>query len=198
MSERITVVGVGADGWDGLTKNAQEAIAAADVLLGSKRQLDLVPDSSAERVAWPSPLVPALPGLLDEHRGRRIVVLASGDPTYHGIGTTLVRLLGAGAVHVVPHPSSVSLACARLGWAQDQVATVSLVGRPIDFLHPHLQPGRRIVALGTETRTREVARLLTDRGYGESELTVLEQLGSDHERVTTSPASGDDDDPDQI
>ncbi len=198
MSERITVVGIGADGWDGLTKHAQGAIAAADVLLGSKRQLDLTPDSSAERVAWPSPLVAALPGLLDEYRGHRIVVLASGDPTYHGIGTTLVRLLGADAVHVIPHPSSVSLSCARLGWAQDQVAAVSLVGRPVELLHPHLQPGRRIVALGTETRAREVARLLTDRGYGESALTVLEQLGSGHERVTTSPASGYDDDPDPL
>ncbi|HYU86859.1 MAG TPA: SAM-dependent methyltransferase, partial [Kribbellaceae bacterium] len=99
MSDRVTVVGIGADGWDGLTGPARDAVAAAEVLMGSTRQLDLVPDATAaERVAWPSPLLPALPGLLASYEGRRVCVLASGDPTYHGIGTTLVRLLGAGRV----------------------------------------------------------------------------------------------------
>jgi precorrin-6Y C5,15-methyltransferase (decarboxylating) len=189
VSERITVVGIGADGWDGLTQQAQDAIRAAEVLLGSKRQLDLVPDSPAERVPWPSPLLPALPDLIDTERPT--VVLASGDPTFHGIGTTLTRLFGA--VHVLPHSSSVSLACARLGWAQDQVAVVSLVGRPVELLHPHVQPNRHILVLGTETRVGEVAALLTDRGYGGSALTVLERLGAVDERVR--PYDGTEPDP---
>src|SRR3979411_1372279 len=97
-------VGIGADGWDGLAAVAREAIESAEVLMGSVRQLALVPEGHAEQIAWPSPLSESLPGLLATHKDRRICVLASGDPTFHGIGTTLIRLLGAGAVRVIPHP----------------------------------------------------------------------------------------------
>ncbi|MFF1821935.1 precorrin-6y C5,15-methyltransferase (decarboxylating) subunit CbiE [Kribbella sp. NPDC058245] len=190
MVAEVVVVGVGADGWAGLSPAAQEAIAKADVLMGSARQLGLVPDGTAERRAWPSPLSEALPGLLAEYRGRRVCVLASGDPTFHGIGTTLVRLLGANAVRVIPHPSSVSLACARLGWAQEQVQVVSLVGHPTELVHPQVQPGRRLVILSWGARTPgEVAALLVARGYGASEFTVLEQLGGPGERVTGTTAA---------
>src|SRR5690349_21601050 len=97
-AEPVTVVGVGAGGWEALSPEARTALGSAEVLLGSARQLGLIPDAfpgSAVRVARPSPLSEALPRLLGEYRDRRIAVLASGDPTFHGIGTTLVRLLGA-------------------------------------------------------------------------------------------------------
>ena len=184
MSERIAVVGIGADGWQGLSAVARERIEAAEVLMGSVRQLELVP-TEAEQVVWPSPLVPALPELLARHRGRRICVLASGDPSYHGIATTLIRLLGADRVDVVPHLSSVSLACARLGWAADQVAVVNLVGRPVELLHRELQPGRRVLLLGPPAPA-EIAKLLTGRGFSASTMTVLEQLGGPAERVRTA------------
>ncbi len=190
-AEDVTVVGIGADGWDGLSPAARGAVSAADVLMGSTRQLALVPAGvAAERIAWPSPLSEALPGLLDEHRGRRVCVLASGDPTFHGIGTTLTRLLGADAVRVIPQPSSVSLACARLGWPQDQVQVVSLVGHPVELMHPHVQPGRRLLVLSWGAHTpAEVAGLLAARGYGASSVTVLEQLGGPSERVRTARAA---------
>ncbi|MET0415180.1 MAG: precorrin-6y C5,15-methyltransferase (decarboxylating) subunit CbiE [Actinoplanes sp.] len=113
----VTVVGIGAGGWDDLGGTPQRALAAAPVIFGSARQLDLLPpEVTGERIAWPTPLLPALPGLLDAHRRPGRCVLASGDPMFHGIGATLVRLLGASRVRVLPHPSSVSLAAARLGW----------------------------------------------------------------------------------
>ncbi|TCC46394.1 precorrin-6y C5,15-methyltransferase (decarboxylating) subunit CbiE [Kribbella capetownensis] len=189
-AEVVTVVGVGADGWEGLSPAAQSAVLAAEVLMGSARQLALVPSVEAERVKWPSPLSEALPGLLSQYAGRAVCVLASGDPTFHGIGTTLTRLLGADAVRVIPHPSSVSLACARLGWPQDQVQMVSLVGHPTERVHPHVQPGRRLLVLSWGAHTpAEIAALLVERGYGASELTVLEQLGGPSERVRTATAS---------
>ncbi|KJK38514.1 precorrin-6Y methyltransferase [Lentzea aerocolonigenes] len=166
----VTVVGIGADGWDGLSPAAQNAVRGARVLMGSQRQLDLVP-GDFERVAWPSPLVPALPSLFERYRD--VCVLASGDPMFHGIGTTLVRLLGP-RVTVIPHPSSVSLACARLGWALNEVEVVSLVGRSPDLLRPALTPGRRILVLGGDPAT--VAELA-------GPITVLEQLGGPAERV---------------
>ncbi|ONI72211.1 cobalamin biosynthesis bifunctional protein CbiET [Kribbella sp. ALI-6-A] len=187
--QKLTVVGVGADGWDGLSPVARQAVEDAEVVMGSARQLELVPVTAAEKIAWPSPLSESLPGLLATHGARKICVLASGDPTFHGIGTTLTRLLGADAVHVIPHPSSVSLACARLGWPQDQVEVISLVGHPLELVHPHVQPGRRLVVLSWGSHTPgEVAKLLTERGYGGSEFTVLEQLGSPDETVRTTSA----------
>jgi len=227
-AEPLTVVGIGADGWEGLSQPARQAIESADVLMGSARQLALVPQGEQpggdsgrhergsgrqeresgrqegagqrqERIAWPSPLSESLPGLLAAHRGQRICVLASGDPTFHGIGTTLARLLGAAAVRVIPHPSSVSLACARLGWPQDQVEVISLVGHPLELVHPQIQPGRRLVVLSWGAHTpAEVAAALTQRGYGASEFTVLEQLGSTDERVRTSRADAWNDEVDAL
>ncbi|GAA3040643.1 precorrin-6y C5,15-methyltransferase (decarboxylating) subunit CbiE [Streptosporangium longisporum] len=187
----VTVVGIGADGWAGLPEAARRELHAAEVLMGGARQLALVPESGAERVTWPSPLLPALPGLIASHRGRRICVLASGDPMFHGIGTTLVRLLGADRVRVLPHPSSASLACARLGWALDRVEVVSLVARPAEVLHPAVHDGLRVLVLGADGRTpATVAALLVARGYGASSVTVLERLGAAEERVVTGTAAG--------
>lgn len=186
----VTVVGIGADGWDGLSRNACRAVEDAEVLIGSARQLDLVPPSPAQRVEWPSPLVPALPALFAEHDGRRICVLASGDPMFHGIGVTLVRLLGADRVRVLPQPSSVSLACARLGWALHETPVVSLVTGPREALLPHLAHGRRLLVLSRDADSPTgVAELLRDNGFGESVMTVLEQLGGPLEAAFSARAA---------
>ncbi|HEV7728037.1 MAG TPA: precorrin-6y C5,15-methyltransferase (decarboxylating) subunit CbiE, partial [Modestobacter sp.] len=180
----VTVVGVGADGWDGLSPAARRAVEGAEVLRGSARQLSLVPASvRAERVPWPSPLGPAIRALPGAHPGRRVVVLASGDPMFSGIGTSLVRLLGPAAVEVVPHLSSVTLACSRLGWAVEETTVVSVVGRPVELLVPHVTPGRRLLVLGSDTATPgDVAALLAGSGHGASRVTALAQLGGPDER----------------
>jgi precorrin-6Y C5,15-methyltransferase (decarboxylating) len=181
---RVTVVGIGADGWDGLSPAARRAVEGAEVLRGSARQLSLVPgDVAAERLPWPSPMARALQTLPAAHPGRRAVVLASGDPMFSGIGTSLVRLFGPAAVDVVPHPSSVTLACARLGWAVEETTVVSVVGRPIELLAPHATPGRRLLVLGSDTRSPgAVADRLREWGYGASRLIALAQLGGPDER----------------
>lgn len=176
----IAVVGIGVDGWDGLSPAARAEVESAQVLMGNARQLEMVP-GEFERIAWPSPMLPALPGLFEANRHRRVCVLASGDPLFHGIGSTLIRILGRDRVRVVPHPSSVSLACARLGWAVDDVDVVSMVARPVELLHPVLHPGRRVLVLGSTPSA--VVELLASRGYGSSVVTVLERLGGPGERV---------------
>ncbi|MFC4586074.1 precorrin-6y C5,15-methyltransferase (decarboxylating) subunit CbiE [Sphaerisporangium corydalis] len=189
MSDAVVVVGIGADGWDGLSASARREVAAAEVLMGSARQLALVPDTGAERVAWPSPMLPAVPALLAEHAGRAVCVLASGDPMFHGVGTTLAGLLGAGRVRVLPHPSSVSLACARMGWAVEGTTVVSLVGRPVELLNHAVQPARRVLALSAGADTPgSVADLLVACGYGGSPMTVLQRLGGPAERQVTLTA----------
>ncbi|KAB8187832.1 precorrin-6y C5,15-methyltransferase (decarboxylating) subunit CbiE [Microbispora catharanthi] len=188
----VSVVGIGADGWAGLTDAARAELIAADVAVGSARQLALLPASVApERVPYPSPLVAGLPGLLDTHAGRAVVVLASGDPMFFGVGATLARLLGPERLRVLPHVSSVTLACARLGWPAEGVETVSLVGRPLAALTAALAPGRRVLVLSADAGTpARVAALLTERGYGASRVTVLGDLGAATESRRDGTAAG--------
>ncbi|MEU2298249.1 precorrin-6y C5,15-methyltransferase (decarboxylating) subunit CbiE [Streptomyces antibioticus] len=180
----VTVVGIGADGWDGITDASRAVLREAEVLIGGPRQLDLLPPQCAgERVAWPSPLRPAVAGLLTAHTGRRIAVLASGDPMFYGIGRALVE--EGAAPHVLPHPSSVSYAAARLGWPLEDVEVVTLVGRPTARLAAALHHGRRILVLGADASApAAVAALLRDHGFGPSRMRVLEQLGGPQEHVT--------------
>ncbi|MFD0401034.1 precorrin-6y C5,15-methyltransferase (decarboxylating) subunit CbiE [Kitasatospora sp. NPDC127121] len=189
----ITVVGIGADGWPGLSTAGRAALRAAEVVVGGPRQLDLLPrdEVAAERVPWPSPLRPAVPGLFAAHADRRVAVLASGDPMFYGIGRTLAETVGAGRLRVLPHPSSVSHACARLGWPLESTEVVSLVGRPLDTLALALNPGRRLLVLSADAATpAAVAGLLTTRGYGAARLRVLEQLGGPAERRLDGTADG--------
>ncbi|WP_280697509.1 precorrin-6y C5,15-methyltransferase (decarboxylating) subunit CbiE [Kitasatospora sp. GP82] len=186
----VTVVGIGADGWAGLTDPARTALRSADVVLGGPRQLELLPpEVAAERLPWPSPLRPAVPGLLAAHAGRRLAVLASGDPMFYGIGRALAETAGPDRLRVLPHPSSVSYACARLGWPLEDTEVVSLVGRPLETLNLALHPGRRLLVFSADASTpAAVAALLTEHGYGPSRLRVLEQLGGPQERQSDGRA----------
>lgn len=190
-ADAVTVVGIGADGWHGLSGPARAALRGADVLIGGPRQLDLLPGECAgERVPWPSPLRPAVPGLLAAHAGRAVCVLASGDPMFYGIGRALTETVGAAALRILPYPSSVSYACARLGWPVEDTDVVTLVGRPADRLTAVLHDGRRVLVLSAGAATpAEVAALLRERGYGPSRLRVLEQLGGADERCVEGTAA---------
>ncbi|CAL9405117.1 Precorrin-6Y C(5,15)-methyltransferase [decarboxylating] [Streptomyces sp. enrichment culture] len=192
-SPPVTVVGIGADGWSGIPDASRAVLRDAQVVIGGPRQLDLLPyECGGERIAWPSPLRPAVPGLLAAHAGRRVAVLASGDPMFYGIGRALTEVLGAGAVHVLPHPSSVSYAAARLGWPLEDVEVVTLVGRPADRLAAALHHGRRLLVLSADATTpATVAALLRDRGFGPSRMRVLERLGAPEED-TSEPSTADD------
>jgi precorrin-6Y C5,15-methyltransferase (decarboxylating) len=192
MTSEVAVVGIGADGWAGLPQVAKDELTAADVVLGGPRQLDLVSGQvEAELVAWPSPMLPALPGIFEQLTGRSVCVLASGDPMFFGIGATLARVLGPRRLRVVPGVSSVALACARLGWAVEDVEVVSVVGRPIAAVRRALAPGRRVLVLSAGADTPgEIAALLAADGWGPSELTVCEQLGGPGERLLTGTAAG--------
>ncbi|GAA2418728.1 precorrin-6y C5,15-methyltransferase (decarboxylating) subunit CbiE [Streptomyces mauvecolor] len=187
----VTVIGIGADGWDGLAPASRDALGAAHVVIGGARQLALLPEvCDVERVAWPTPLRPAVPVLLEAHRGRRIAVLASGDPMFYGIGRTLTEVLGV-PPRVLPHPSSLSHACARLGWAVEETEVVTVVGRPLGRIAAALHDRRRLLVLSAGADTpADVAALLRDRGFGPSRMRVLERLGAEDERCVEGVADG--------
>ncbi|WP_426560952.1 precorrin-6y C5,15-methyltransferase (decarboxylating) subunit CbiE [Angustibacter sp. McL0619] len=185
MGQVIDVVGIGSAGWAELGSTARTALSAAAVVLGSERQLALLPgDLRAERVPFPHPLLPGLIELVERHSDRGLVVLASGDPSWHGLATTLGLALGWDAVRIHPAPSSLSLACARLGWPAQDVSTVSLLTGELPTLVAALQPGRRLlVLLPTPADLSAVSDLLRSNGFGASSLTLLADLGGPDESV---------------
>lgn len=182
----IIVVGIGADGMSGLAQASRAELARATVVHGSRRQLDLLDGSlTAVRRAWPTPMLPALRTILDGATGD-VHVVASGDPLLHGVGTSLIRLHGADNVVVLPHVSSVTLACSRVGWAVQDTEIISLVTS-----EPHTavrRGGQAVVLSRDSTSPAALARLLTDTGRGDAEITVLEQLGGPAERRRTATA----------
>ena len=178
----VTVIGVGDDGWAGLTDEARSILRAAPVIAGSARQLALLPDLPGRQIPLPSPLLPQLDELVSANPG--MCLLASGDPMLHGIGATLTRRLGTGKMRVLPAVSCVALACARLGWAEHEVDVVSVVSRRAEVILPAVQPGGRVLALCRDADTpAALAALLADRGWSATQLTVLEHLGGTAERV---------------
>lgn len=187
----IAVIGIGSDGWHGLDPTRRETLMQSQVVLGSARQLGLLPPLVvATRVPWPSPLLPALTELLDAQGSATIAVLASGDPLLSGIGGTLVRLLGADRVRVLPHLSSVTLAAARMGWTAESYAVVSTVARPAELVLRELHRGARIVVLSAGSGTPgDIARLLAENGCGESRMTLFGDLGGPSESRRESAAA---------
>lgn len=175
----IIVVGIGADGMPGLSEASRRELGRATVIYGSKRQLDLLDDTvTAPRQEWPSPMLPALQTLLDRHTDD-IHVVASGDPLLHGIGGTLIRLHGPERITVLPHVSSVTLACARMGWNVHDTEVISLVtARPSSAVR---RGGQAIVLSANRTTPKALALLLNANGCGDSEFCVLERLGGPDE-----------------
>ena len=181
MSPWLTVIGIGEDGFKGLGRNARHAVLRAARIIGGQRQLDLLPVCvRGERQLWPSPF--SLAPLL-ARRGEPVCVLASGDPMFYGVGASLARQVPAEEMLILPAPSSVSLAAARLGWALQDVMTLSVVARPLAALNAHLASGVRLLVLSNDGQSpAAIAALLVESGFGPSRLSVFEHLGGAAER----------------
>ena len=183
------MVGIGENGIAGLGDDAKKAIAEARHVFGGARHLELAGGLIAGTAhPWPSPfsVEPVL-----ARRGEKLCVLASGDPSFFGVGATLARHVPASEMRVLPAPSAFSLAAACLGWALQDTDCVSLHGRPADLVRPCLHPGRRILALTSDgDAPRLVAELLARSGFGASRLVVMEALGGPQERLRATTAEG--------
>jgi precorrin-6Y C5,15-methyltransferase (decarboxylating) len=186
----LSIIGIGEDGVAGLSPVAQRLVSSAELVVGGKRHLDLAGDLiCGRRLAWPSPIAGALPEI-QKHRGKPVVVLASGDPFHYGVGTMLMEAVPAVETLCLPQPSAFSLAAARLGWSLQDVSIVSLHGRAFEAIVRYLQPGARILALAWDGETAgKLARLLGNRGMGASKIVVLENMAGPGERVRATAAS---------
>jgi precorrin-6B C5,15-methyltransferase / cobalt-precorrin-6B C5,C15-methyltransferase len=190
MEKWLSVVGIGEDGLSGLSSVARALVDQATVIVGGARHLSMLPsDDPREKLLWSSPIEASIDEIL-KCQGQAVCVLASGDPLCYGVGVTLLREIAIAHMTIVPSPSAFSLACARLGWALTEVQTLSLCGRDPAVLNASLYPGARLLVLSEGCHTPAlVAKLLTDRGFGKSQMTVLERMGGAQERVIKGIAS---------
>ncbi|MBL8701386.1 MAG: precorrin-6y C5,15-methyltransferase (decarboxylating) subunit CbiE [Alphaproteobacteria bacterium] len=180
MTPWLSIVGLGEDGLAGLAPAARALIDAAETLVGGERHLALVP-STSERLSWKTPLSLTIDDIA-ARRGRRVCVLASGDPMWFGVGVTLARRFAREEMTIVPHLSAFTLAAARLGWPTGDSACLTVHGRSIDQLAPHLAPAARLIVLSEDGDTpRQVAAWLTSRGWGDSRIVVLSRMGGPQE-----------------
>ena len=185
----MTIIGIGADGIAGLSAASQAALDAAEVIMAPPRHLEMIGTVTAETIAWPVPFADGLP-LLTGMRGRRVVVLVSGDPFWYGAGTAISKSLPADEWFALPAPSTFALAASRMGWALQDTLCIGLHAAPFERLRPRLAPGlRAIVLLRDGDAPHALAAYLEAQGFGDSAITVLEALGGPQERATPGTAA---------
>ncbi len=190
MQKWLSVVGIGEDGLAGLSPVARSLIEQAVVIVGGDRHLALLTaDDRREKLVWASPLAATVQEIV-QRRGQAVCVLASGDPLWYGVGVTLLCQIAIAEMTIVPAPSAFSLACARLGWSLTEVETLSLCGRDPGLMQAVLYPGARLLVLSESGKTPAiVADILAQKGFGKSQITVLERMGGPHERIVTGIAA---------
>jgi precorrin-6Y C5,15-methyltransferase (decarboxylating) len=182
MTPWLTIIGVGDDGLDGLRPPARTLVDTAEVLVGGDRHQAMVAATTAERLTWAGGLEAAMDRIA-RWRGRRVVVLATGDPMYYGAGANLTRRFDPAEIIVVPYPGAFSFAAARMVWSLADVETLTVHGRALANLNLAVAPGVRMLVLSWNGDTpAEAAALLTERGFGPSAITVFEHLGGPKER----------------
>ena len=177
----LTIIGIGEDGLAGLSEASRKALDAAETIFGGERHLALAAVTERGR-AWP---VPFDADIVLSCRGRPTVVLASGDPFWHGAGGSLAERLQPGEWIAHSAPSTFSLVAARLGWRLENTVCLGLHAAPFERLVPHLARGARIICLVRDGKAAvDLARWLTEQGWGASALWALSALGGPRESIT--------------
>lgn len=186
----LSIVGIGEDGLGGLSAHARLAIESAEFVFGGVRHLALAADAiRGDARPWPVPFDVEMVDIV-ALRGRKVCVLASGDPFLYGVGVTLLKHVAVEETIAYPAPSAFSLAASRLGWALQTTDCVSLHGRPIDLIRPHLHAGAKLLVLTSDEKTPDLlAALLAEAGFGRSTFILLEALGGPRERSRQATAA---------
>ncbi|QAU50306.1 precorrin-6y C5,15-methyltransferase (decarboxylating) subunit CbiE [Bradyrhizobium guangzhouense] len=176
----LTIIGIGEDGLAGLSEASRKALAGAETVFGGERHLALAGAGGRGR-AWP---VPFDASAVLNCRGRPTAVLASGDPFWYGAGAGLAEKLGSDEWIAHPAPSTFSLAAARLGWRLESIVCLGLHAAPFERLVPHLADGAQIVCLVRDGEAvGDLAKWLSDRGWGASAFWTLAALGGPRESI---------------
>jgi precorrin-6B C5,15-methyltransferase / cobalt-precorrin-6B C5,C15-methyltransferase len=185
MRTWLTIVGIGEDGWEGLGHRARRAIEQADHVIGSKRTLGMLTKVKAIQHEWPQPFS-AVVEQLKPLTHQRTVMLASGDPMNFGVARKVLEFVPKAEMEIIPHFSAFTLAAAQMGWSLPDCDCITIHGRPAANLEPFIAPDARLLVLTEDgSSVAEACRRLVARGFENSEVTVLENLGGPNQKVTS-------------
>ncbi len=177
MNAWITVIGIGEGGLESLSAEARAIVAKAEVLVGGDRHLAMVRDAAATKIAWGKKFKETVASI-EQYRGQKVVVLASGDPMHFGAGRHLFDYFDEREITIVPSPGAFSLAAARMGWSVPDATCLTVHGRPLELVNLYLRPDARLLVLSWDGATPgKLAALLTKKGFGGSTMSVLEHMG---------------------
>ncbi len=185
MTMWLTIVGMGEDGYDGLSAAAKLAVETTSLVIGSERLLGMLPPSKTGRMEWPQPFS-AVVDMIKPLRGRSTVILATGDPMNYGVVRKLLEFIPFEEMRIIPHLSAFSLAAARMGWSLPDCDTLTLHGRDAANIEAFIQPRAKLIVLTADAGTiAEVARRLLARGFEKSIIIVLENMGGEREKKSS-------------
>lgn len=186
----LHVIGLGVAEQAHLDTTARCALRSAELVFGSPRQLDTVqaivePTQRCEVLPKLNMLAERLTQLSRTESGlSSVVILASGDPLFYGIGKWLRQLELACELNFYPAVSSIQAACHRAQWALQDVEVLSLHGRPLAKLRALLRPGHKLAILSDAQSTPAlIAQECVTAGYEYSQLMICETLGYATERL---------------
>lgn len=172
----LTIVGCLPDG--ALAPTAPADALNVEAVFGAERLLEAAGVPAARRQPWPRPFASGIERLI-ARRGLPTTVLASGDPLHHGVAATLLGHLDPHEMTVHPAPSAFTLAAAAMRWPLEDCITLSLHSRPPEAIVGALAPNRRLLVLTRDgDAPAAIAAAIRTAGYGDSSITVLENLGS--------------------
>ena len=183
---KISVVGIGLDGAEGLGKSAKEIVERATILAGSKRHLGYFSNSSAEKIYLTNLKTGIEAIALLDLTKHSVVILASGDPLFFGIGRLLLASFDAEEIQFLPHFSSVQLAFNRLKVPWQDASLISVHGRSTDELIKLIKQGKEKIAVLTDSNNNPgaIARLYLALDLPvEYSFYICENLGDTTEKI---------------
>ncbi|HUY33802.1 MAG TPA: precorrin-6y C5,15-methyltransferase (decarboxylating) subunit CbiE [Pirellulales bacterium] len=179
----VIVVGIGDNGADSLSREALRRVAEAELLVGGERHLAYFSDHPAEKFTIRDNLKELAAKLQAETR--RVVVLASGDPLFHGIAGYLANKIGRDRLEVLANISSMQLAFARIKESWHDAALVSCHAKPIEDAIDVIRDAKKVgIFTDDENTPSRIARELLKAGVGGFRAYVCENLGGGDERLS--------------
>ncbi|ESA38679.1 precorrin-6y -methyltransferase [Leptolyngbya sp. Heron Island J] len=182
----LHVIGLGLDGLQGLSLQAQTCLADAEIIAGSKAQLQTVAAYPARKLPLGGDIVAWIEEIAALLQQQSVVVLASGDPLFYGLGRLLTERFDRHCLRFYPQVSSVQLAFNRLGIPWQSATVVSVHGRQPDRLEQALKQGKSPLAVLTDFvhTPGEIARLIRDLCPPiQYRMTVCSHLGAAQESI---------------
>lgn len=180
----LEVIGLTEDGLSGLSAEQTSQLRGADLVIGPDRifpEVQHLDGFRGQAQSWPQPFLDIIP-LLESYRGKKVVILATGDPLWFGAASTLVRYFDQSEMRITPAPSGFQWAASRMGWPLHTARTITVHGRPHENVLKYIAPSARLLVLAHDKNSpHTIAKLLDAAGYGDAEITALGHIGGNAE-----------------